>query len=100
MESSLKSKISAKLERIKKYEAETPVDVAVIAKTLADDYKELGDLYLKAADSKSAAKAFKKAEESDLKFVKSEFSYDKAFMERTLKERKAYWNKVMENLKK
>jgi len=100
MEHELKSKIAAKLEKIRKYEGEKPVDAAVRAKMLADDYEELGNLYMRSGDLKGASKAFKTAEEADLAFVKSEFSYDRALMERTLKERKAYWKKFLEKLKK
>ncbi len=100
MEHELKSKIAAKLEKIRKYEGEKPVDAAVRAKMLADDYEELGNLYLRAGDRKGASNAFKKAEAADLTFVRSEFSYDKPLMERTLKERKAHWKKFLENLKK
>lgn len=107
MKSVIKKKIAAKLESIKKYEKNKKVqekmffgDPAVIAKALADDYEELGELYLKASDLRNAIKAFKKAQKADIAFIKSEFSFDKKFMEKTIGQRKKYWAEKLKRIRR
>ncbi len=73
-------------------------DPAIIALSLRDAYACLGELYLKEADIKQAINAFKKAKENDLKFIKSEFSYDPEYLKKQIKSTQAYWNEKINKL--
>ena len=91
------TKIALILKKINECKSEKNDDVAVKSLKISETYEELGRLCTRAGKKNGAAKAFKSAEKYDMKFIRSEFSYDKALMKRTLKERKAHWKNIIKN---
>ena len=74
-------------------------DPALIAHKLSELYEKLGDLYSKLSDVKSAVSALEDARKADLAFVKSEYSFDKKYLQDFSEASKLRWQKKIAEIK-
>lgn len=107
MKNNLKLDIESLLGSIRKIEEDKELqdkrfwgDSALIARALAEKYEELGGLYKKIHDYKSAVIAFEKASKEDMKFIDSEFAYDPPYVKELNAGRENYWKNKIAKLNK
>lgn len=106
MKNRIKERITSLKREIEEVEKQKKIgerffyDPAVKNRWLLEKYEELGKLFIQTSEVKSAVEAFKKARDADIKFILSEFSYDKKIMQETLQERKKNWLKKINSLEK